>query len=148
MTAPDSATAVPFGQRIEQRRGFTAQSGAAPEGIRDRRPPLTERRKNDVPKIIPIQVRVAIGRILDPGKPVAAGIKVQVTKPGNKTILDTAVTDKFGSYKLMIKEEGKVTLTVIYQGKPLELAVFSNKEATRYDLVVEKKDGKLSVRRK
>ena len=88
------------------------------------------------------------GDISIDGKPVAAGVKVQITKPGDKTIIDTALTDKFGSYKLMIKEEGKVTLTVLYQGKPLELAVFSNKEATRYDLVVEKKEGKLSVRRK
>ena len=88
------------------------------------------------------------GDISFEGKPVAAGVKVQITKPGDKTIIDTAVTDKFGSYKLMIKEEGKVTLTILYQGKPLELAVFSNKEATRYDLVVEKKEGKLSVRRK
>jgi hypothetical protein len=82
------------------------------------------------------------------GKPVAAGIKMRITHPGASTIADTAVTDKFGSYKLMVKEEGKSTLTILYGGKPLELAVFSNKEATRYDLVVEKKDGKLSLRRK
>ena len=82
------------------------------------------------------------------GKPVAAGIKVRITRPGATAIADTAVTDKFGSYKLMVKEEGKSTLTVLFGGKPLELAVFSNKEATRYDLVVEKKDGKLGLRRK
>jgi len=58
------------------------------------------------------------------------------------------VTDKFGSYKLMVKDEGKTTLTVLYENKPVDLAVFSNKEATRYDLVLEKKDGKLTLRRK
>jgi len=88
------------------------------------------------------------GDISMDGKPVAAGIKVSITRPGAAAIADTAVTDKFGSYKLMVKEEGKSTLTVLFAGKPLELAVFSNKEATRYDLVVEKKDGKLSLRRK
>ena len=82
------------------------------------------------------------------GKPVVAGIKMRITRPGTTAIADTAVTDEFGSYKLMVKDAGKSTLTVLYQGKPLELAVFSNKEATRYDLVVEKKDGKLSLRRK
>ena len=82
------------------------------------------------------------------GKPVAAGIKVKVTRPGVGAVADSTVTDKFGSYKLMVKEEGKAVLTVLYENKPLELAVFSNKEATRYDLVVEKKDGKASVRRK
>ena len=88
------------------------------------------------------------GDISMDGKPVAAGIKVRITRPGATAIADTAVTDKFGSYKLMVKEEGKSTLTLLYEGKPLELTVFSNKEATRYDLVVEKKDGKLSLRRK
>src|SRR5262245_36297710 len=82
------------------------------------------------------------------GKPVAAGIKVKMTKPGAATVGDTTATDKFGSYKLFVKEEGKATLTVIYDGKALELPVFSNKEATRYDLVVEKKEDKLTLRRK
>ena len=82
------------------------------------------------------------------GKPVPAGVKVKVTRPGSTAVADTTVTDKFGSYKLMVKEEGKAVLTVLYDGKPLDLAVFSNKEAARYDLVVEKKDGKLTVRRK
>jgi hypothetical protein len=88
------------------------------------------------------------GDISRDGKPVAAGIKVKITRPGVTAIADTTATDKFGSYKLMVKEEGKSTLAIFLEGKPLELAVFSNKEATRYDLVVEKKDGKLSLRRK
>ena len=88
------------------------------------------------------------GDIVLDGKPVAAGVKVRATKPGASAVADSTATDKFGSYKLMVKEEGKSTLIVIYDGKPLELAIFSNKEATRYDLVVEKKDGKLSLRRK
>jgi len=82
------------------------------------------------------------------GKPVAAGVKLKVTKPGGAAVADTAVTDKLGSYKLFVKEEGKATLTVFYDGKALELPVFSNKEATRYDLVVDKKDDKLTLRRK
>ena len=82
------------------------------------------------------------------GKPLPAGVKVQVTKAGAKEVVDETTTDKFGSYKLTMKEEGKATLIVVYDKKPLELAVFSNKEATRYDLVVEKKDGKLNLRRK
>jgi len=82
------------------------------------------------------------------GKPVAAGVKVKVTKPGGSAVADTAATDKLGSYKLFVKEEGKSTLTVVYEGKALDLVVFSNKEATRYDLVVEKKEDKLTLRRK
>jgi hypothetical protein len=36
----------------------------------------------------------------------------------------------------------------VYEKKTLTLDVFSYKEATRYDLVLEKKDGALSLRRK
>jgi hypothetical protein len=82
------------------------------------------------------------------GKPLPQGVKVRVTRPGVAAVADSTATDKFGSYKLTIKEEGKSTLTVVYEKTALELAVFSNKEATRYDLVVEKKDGKLILRRK
>jgi hypothetical protein len=82
------------------------------------------------------------------GKPLPEGVKVRVTRPGASAIADSTTTDKFGSYKLSVKDEGKSVLTVIYDKKPLELAVFSNKEATRYDLVLEMKDGKLILRRK
>jgi hypothetical protein len=88
------------------------------------------------------------GDITLDGKPLAAGVKVKVTRPGAKATADSTATDKFGSYKLLVKEEGKTTLTVFYDKHALELAVFSNKEATRYDLVLEKKEGKLTVRRK
>jgi hypothetical protein len=63
-------------------------------------------------------------------------------------IADTTVTDKFGSYKLTVKQEGKCTLLVTVEKQPLSLEVFSYKEPTRYDLIVEKKDGKLGLRRK
>lgn len=82
------------------------------------------------------------------GKPLAEGVKVRVTRPGGNAVADSTTTDKFGSFKLMVKEEGKSMLTVVYDKKPIELAVFSNKEATRYDLILEKKDGKLALRRK
>ena len=88
------------------------------------------------------------GDITMGGKPLPVGVRLRVTRPGTSAVADSTSTDKFGSYKLLVKEEGKSVLTVVYEKKPLELAVFSNKEATRYDLVVEKKDGKLSLRRK
>jgi hypothetical protein len=48
----------------------------------------------------------------------------------------------------MVKGEGKCTLTVFVDKKTATLEVFSFKEPTRYDLLVEEKDGKLTVRRK
>jgi hypothetical protein len=93
------------------------------------------------------------------GKPVPAGLLVKiavappVSAPGAKPkpapiVADTTVTDKFGSYKLIVKEEGKCILTLVYEKQAPTLEVFSYKDATRYDLVLEKKDGKLSLRRK
>ena len=81
------------------------------------------------------------------GKPLPAGVKLKVQPPGEAAAVETT-TDKFGSYKLLVKEEGKCTLTVVYEKTTLDLMVFSAKEATRYDLVIEKKDGKLNLRRK
>jgi hypothetical protein len=90
------------------------------------------------------------------GKPLAADVPVTVTlvltvdgkpKPAEKPA-DATKTDQYGSYKLMVKETGKCILSVTYDKQVASLEVFSNKEATRYDLILEKKDGKLSLRRK
>lgn len=106
---------------------------------------------------------VSAGRIfgdikLD-GKPVPAGlaVKIAVAPPASAAgdsakaapaAIDTTVTDKFGSYKLIVKQEGKCVLTLVYEKQELTLEVFSYKNATRYDLILEKKDGKPSLRRK
>lgn len=97
-----------------------------------------------------------LGDIRLDGKPVADGLAVRLTaapaadaKPGAATaVIDSTTTDKFGAYKLMAKEDGKYVLTLIYDKQAVSLEVYSYKEPTRYDLVLEKKDGKLSLRRK
>jgi hypothetical protein len=101
------------------------------------------------------------GDIKVDGKPVPAGLKVKIAVvPAADTaaakaklkaapvVVDSTVTDKFGSYKLTVKQEGKCVLTLLYEKQALTLDAFSYKEATRYDLIVEKKEGKLSLRRK
>ena len=102
------------------------------------------------------------GDIKTEGKPVPAGLTVLIAvsppadgaeakgdkpKPG-PAAADTATTDKFGSYKLNVKGEGKCVLTLLYDKQAPTLEVFSYKEATLYDLILEKKDGKYSLRRK
>jgi hypothetical protein len=87
------------------------------------------------------------------GKPIADSVRVRITAPlaaEAKTgpTADSTLTDKFGSYKLNVKQEGRCILTVVFEKQPVELTVFSYKEATRYDLILERKDGKLSLRRK
>jgi hypothetical protein len=93
------------------------------------------------------------------GKPVPAGLPVTIalappaSAPGDTVKFvpvraDSTATDRFGSYKLAVKPEGKCVLSLVCEKQVLTLEVFSYKEATRYDLVLEKKDGKLSLRRK
>ena len=90
------------------------------------------------------------------GKPLSAGVPVMIhhvpsdekKKDAPPARADSTATDKFGSYKLLVKDEGKCTLTVVYEKQTVSLEVFSYKEATRYDLILEKKDGKFSLRRK
>jgi hypothetical protein len=99
------------------------------------------------------------GDIKMDGKPVPAGLMVTIAAappagaPNDTTkrapaAVDTTLTDKFGSYKLSLKQEGKCVLTLAYEKQVLVIEVFSYKNATRYDLILEKKNGKLSMRRK
>ena len=90
------------------------------------------------------------------GKPVPAGVMVTITrlvtvdgksKPAPSGA-DTTKTDQYGAYKLMVKDPGKCVLSVALEKQTHTLEVFSYKEATRYDLILEKKDGKVILRRK
>jgi len=97
------------------------------------------------------------GDIKIDGKPVPAGVLVTLQpivktdakgKPETTAPVDSTQTDKVGSYKFMVKDEGKCKLTVVFDKQSPSLEVFSNKEATRYDLILAKKDDKLELRRK
>ena len=93
------------------------------------------------------------GKPLPAGVPVTIAVALPPAEAGAKAkpapvLSDSTATDKFGSYKLTVKPEGKCILTLVYEKQPVALEVFSYKEATRYDLILEKKDGKLSLRRK
>jgi hypothetical protein len=99
------------------------------------------------------------GDIKMDGKPVPAGLPVTIalalppSAEGEKpkpapSLADSTATDKFGSYKLTVKPQGKCILSLVVEKQVVTLEVFSYKEATRYDLVLEKKDGKFSLRRK
>lgn len=99
------------------------------------------------------------GDIKMDGKPLPAGVPVEVflappadAGSGASKVAparaDSTATDKFGSYKLTVKPEGKCTLSIQYEKQTVSIEVFSYKEATRYDLILEKKDGVFSLRRK
>jgi len=96
------------------------------------------------------------GDIKTDGKPLPEGVLVILQPMGKPDVNgkpvagppDSTKTDKAGAYKFTVKEEGKCTLTIVYDKQPITMEVFSYKEPTRYDLILEKKEGKFSLRRK
>ena len=85
------------------------------------------------------------GTITDAGKPIPAGVKVEVAVGGNNY---AGETDKFGTYHVAATEKGKGTLKVYYKNQTPAADVFSYDKATRYDWTVEDAGGKLSLKRK
>ncbi len=79
------------------------------------------------------------GTIKEDGKPVKEGLKVTVTC-GEKTV--AGATDKNGAYRLFAAEEGKCTLTLHVGEETPATTVRSYEDSARYNLVLEKKDGK------
>jgi hypothetical protein len=85
------------------------------------------------------------GNIIDGNKPIAAGVRVTI-KAGEKTY--SGETDKFGAYRIFVVEKGKCTLIVQTKETSPPADLFSYDKSTRYDWVLETKEGKLALRRK
>ncbi|MBE0568445.1 MAG: hypothetical protein IH577_02060 [Deltaproteobacteria bacterium] len=83
------------------------------------------------------------GTIKESGKPVKAGTKVEVKCAKGSY---SAETDKLGSYRLFLPEQGKCTLSVKSGDASPQLTVHSFEDSARYNLLIEKKDGKPSLR--
>ncbi len=86
------------------------------------------------------------GKILEGTASVGEGATVEA-KCGAKAY-PAVKTDKAGSYHLVLAETGKCTLTVKLKQQSASLEIASYDDAVQYDLILETKDGKLSVRRK
>jgi hypothetical protein len=85
------------------------------------------------------------GTITDGTRPVGAGLKVDVNASGK---VYTVETDKFGSYRMFVKEKGKCTLTVHLKDSTAAAELFSYDKSTRYDWILETQGGKALLRRK
>lgn len=86
------------------------------------------------------------GTIKENGKPVKDGLKVTVAcgEKGEKSV--SADTDKNGGYRLFAAEEGKCTLTLKVGSESPSTPIHSYPDSSRYNLVLEKKDGKYTLR--
>jgi len=83
------------------------------------------------------------GTIKEGGKPVKAATKVEVKCAKGAY---SAEADKLGSYRLFVPEQGKCVLSVKSGDVAAQMAVHSFDDSTRYNLVLEKKDGKPALR--
>lgn len=83
------------------------------------------------------------GTVKEGGKPIKAGTKIEVKCARGSY---GAETDKLGSYRLYVPEQGKCTLSVKSGGVSPQMIVHSFEDSARYNLVLEQKDGKSSLR--
>jgi hypothetical protein len=85
------------------------------------------------------------GSITEGGKPLAQGVKVEVTC-GEET--HSAQTDAYGAFNLFAKAQGKCTLKLAYQDQTPSIAVNSFEGSVQYDLLLEKQNGQYTLKRK
>ena len=85
------------------------------------------------------------GSVSEGGKPVAQGVKVEVTCGGNNY---AAQTDAYGSFKLFVPDKGKCALKVYYQGQTPSFEISSYEGSVQYDLILEKQGAQYTLRRK
>jgi hypothetical protein len=83
------------------------------------------------------------GAITEGGKPVKEGVKVGLVC-GEKHY--ATETDKDGAYRLFAEDEGKCTLRVTVGEETPSTTVHSFADSARYNLILEKKDGKYTLR--
>jgi hypothetical protein len=83
------------------------------------------------------------GTVKEGGKPIKAGTKVEVKCAKGSY---SAETDKLGSYRLFVPEQGKCTLSITSSDGSPQVTVNSFEDSARYNLLLEKKDGKSSLR--
>ncbi len=85
------------------------------------------------------------GSLTEAGKPLASGVKVEVTCGVNSV---SAQTDAYGAFKLFVPDKGKCTLKVYYQGQTPSFEISSYEGSVQYDLILEKQGGRYTLRRK
>jgi hypothetical protein len=85
------------------------------------------------------------GSITEAGKPIAKGVKIDITC-GAKNY--SAESDANGAFKIFVTETGKCELKVNYQGQTPSFEISSYEGSVQYDLALEKKDGKYTIKRK
>jgi len=94
---------------------------------------------------VPAVAAEVYGTVSEGGRPVGEGVTLAIACGGKSA---TASTDKTGSYHLDAPATGKCGLTITLKGESATLEVAAYEEGAQVDVVLERKDGRLSARRK
>lgn len=84
------------------------------------------------------------GTIKENGTPIGKDVVVTVELAGKSY---PKSTDEFGSYRIFVTEPGKCTVKVAFKGQTISSEIESYSTPVRFDLAIENKDGKYSLRR-
>jgi hypothetical protein len=111
------------------------------------------------------QADMVYGVIKADGKVVGKGIKVEVltdttvsdstvsdttvsdTTVSDSNVIDSTTTDEKGAYRLMIKGRQEVVFRITYGGQTPTIRVFTYDRPVRYNIILEKVDGRYRARR-
>lgn len=85
------------------------------------------------------------GAVMHDGKSVGQGVGIEVQCADK--VYSTS-TDKYGSYRLFLPENGTCQLQVKYQNQAPAREIVSFDDSTRYDLTLEKDGDQYVLRRK
>ena len=85
------------------------------------------------------------GSISEGGKPIAQGVKLEVTCGSNNY---SAQTGQYGGFNLFAKDSGKCGLKVFYQGQTPSIEINSFDGSVQYDLILEKQGSQYTLKRK
>src|SRR3990172_12083899 len=85
------------------------------------------------------------GIIRESGKSVGQGVRIEIT---SNNITYSEETDKYGSYRIYVPEKGQCLLKLYYKEQSPVIAIYSYENSLQYDLILVKKDGQYSLRRK
>jgi hypothetical protein len=75
------------------------------------------------------------GNITEGGHPVGAGVPLVITIQGRPY---STQTDKYGSYRIFLREQGQCTIVVNYQQQAPSVQVYSYDKSFRYNLALER----------
>ncbi len=98
--------------------------------------------------VFPGQIYGTVTILIDGKKFVRKNIKIEIVPYRNTDKTYRAVTDKYGSYGVYVKERGKCKLTVYYDDSSDSIDISSYKNPVRYNLILEKRGKKYHLRRR